>query len=273
MKTMALAKAYDSLVRTNSDRPLKNLSKEQLLVYPQADPSDIAYGHFCRELVHRRAIEVAIKNAVTIIEDKMKEAAKYWAKAILENPDARKKYESTQVRLKAEKEAAQAEVDKLKDNPYVVTHGEIANYFRGRHWNEYSPLLDKFVAGTLFECQAYGWAAFLTVDYKVHRQDLATFDKLAELASVCSDEDGVTFKNIRAMWAMRMVPSMSMRARFTDDGSVANVAAFSRELKKEYWTWFRRYNTATVIWNWKDDSGVAFDDRVFSVNMDIEEKL
>ncbi len=267
MKTLPIARVYNALVNADEGRPLVNLTKEQLLIYPKAVGTPEAERHFRKELLVRRGMEVAVVRGVERAEDRIREIMRYSFK----NP----KYETFLEKARKDRTEAQAHVEALPSNPYVVTHQEIVKYYRDTHWPEYAPMLQAYVDGSLFNAQTYGWATFLCCDAKTRRADDEAFVKLQAMASLCGDEDGVTYRSAMALWVTRVLPSIAVRRRFTDEEgmTLANVNGFSKELKKEYWTWWRNYNTSTVKWNWKDESGVAYDDRHFKLDVDIEAKF
>lgn len=245
------------------DRPLGKLTKQQLFAYAAENPEDVAQMSFCRELLHRRAIEVQILEATDKIQERGIAARRSLARA--GGTDSEARYQRLVADLEKDLARARAEVVNLPNNDYVVTHAEICAYFRARHWPEYEPMLKQYQEGTLFTAQRNGFAAFLGADPKDRLQDLKVWEKMSAWAGLCNDESGLTFLDAKALYAMRIIPSMSERQRFTtDDGMVANVHAFSEELQKDFYRWQNRYNAATLTHQWIDDSGVAYDTRQFT---------
>lgn len=274
MKTLPIAKAYSALVNADATRPLANLTKEQLLIYPKAVPTPEADRQFRKELLVRRGMEVAITNGVAQADAKILDSMRFYARAAIKDPAGRERYEAMQAKLFKEKEEAVAEVVKLPANPYVVMHQEIVKHYRDTHWPEYAPMLQQFVDGNLFQAQTYGWLSFLGCDGKTRRADDIAFEKLMAWASLCGDEDGVTYRSARAMWILRILPSIDQRHRFTDEeGRLSNISGFSPELKKAYFTQWRAYNMGTLVWQWKDDDGVANNPDMFNPDMNIESRF
>ncbi len=274
MKTLPIAKTYNALVNADASRPLANLTKEQLLIYPKAVATPEADRIFRKELLVRRGMEVAITKGVEQAEDRIKDTMRYYARNAIKDQAGRDQYDERLAKLEKDKARAQEEVAKLPANPYVVMHQEIVKHYRDTHWHEYAPMLQKYVDGTLFHAQTYGWITFLGADAKTRRADDVAFESLQAMASLCGDEDGLTFRSARAMWILRIVPSIERRHMFTDeDGTLANVNAFQGDLKKTYWRQWRAYNLSTLNWKWVDDSGVAYDERTFDPDMDIEAKF
>lgn len=250
-------------------RPLRTLTKEQLFIYPAADPSTEAGFKFAREVIHRRGVWSDARDAVAAAKERVEEAHLRMVRNAEENKPA---YEKQLALRKRELAAAQAEFDALPSNDQALSHDEVQAHYRGKHLAEYQQQIEKWKTLNLFASQQFGWSAFLTCEVEVRRQDVKIFEDVQALAAFCGEDLSHDFREILAMHAYRIAPSMGMRRRFLDeDGQLRTPASLEKEQQKIYWDAWRAYNTATVLHKWPDDSGVAFDERVFKINKNQED--
>jgi len=243
-------------------RPLRTLTKEQLFIYPAADPSQEAGFKFTREVMHRRAFHNAVAEAVTKAKERLDEAHLKMVK----NPDLHAPLEKQVNIRKRELAIAQGQLADLANNPQALSHEEVQADYRRKHLPEYEAMIAKWHALDLFDAQRFGWVAFLTCDRDTRRSDQQTFLALQTLAAFCGEDRGPTFLEINAMNAYRISPRGAMRRRFlNEEGDLITPAALDADLKKIYWEAWRAYNTATVTHKWPDDSGAAYDERIFKI--------
>lgn len=243
-------------------RPLRNLTKEHLFIYPQADPSQEAGFKFAREIIHRRAAHDAVKRAVDLAKERLDEAHL----KMVRNPDAQAAYEKQVAMRKRELAAAQAELDSLPANEGALSHEEVQAHYRGKHLAEYEQMIAKWKELSLFTAQQFGWTAFLTCDRDTRHGDNETFKVVQALAAFCGEDKNKDFLEILALHTYRIAPSMGSRRQYLDEeGNLKTPASLEKDLQRGYWDAWRAYNTATFTHKWPDDSGVAYDERQFKI--------
>lgn len=245
-------------------RPLRNFTKEQLFLYPKADPSQEAGFKFTREVIHRREACDRVKRSVMLAKDRLEEAH---AKMVRNASEAKAPYEKQVAMRKRELASAQAELDSLPANEGALSHEEVQAHYREKHLPEYEAMIAKWKTLDLFQAQQFGWGSFLAASAEIRSEDKQNFKALQTLAALCSEDRSPTYLEINAMNAYRIAPSGGWRKQFlTEDGDLRTPAALDKELQRVYWEAWRNYNTATFNFKWPDDGGVAYNSNLFSIN-------
>lgn len=244
-------------------RPLRNFTREQLFIYPQADPSTEAGFKFAREIIHRREVFNRIKSAVDTAKDRLEEAHQ---KMVRNAHEAKAPYEKQVDMRKRDLAKAQADMDGILKNDEALSHEEVQSHYRAKHLPEYEAMIVKWKSLDLFKAESFGWATFLTTDRDTRKGDETTFKALEALAGLCNEGTSKTFLEIMVFNAFRIAPSMGWRRQFLDEGdNLKAPASLEKDQQRFYWDAWRAYNTATFNYKWVDDSGVAYDERNFKI--------
>lgn len=168
-------------------------------------------------------------------------------------------------RLRREIEEDRAQAHGQAEFEQAISSDELDNFYRGMFGGALDPLLRSFREGRLFHAANYSFASFLEAEAEQRTEDVHKFEELREKAELALQTDSVEYKSAAAMYHFRISPSTTDRAKFLDkDRRVVNPDHLETDVAKEYWKWWRRYNRATVTYQWKDDSGVAYDARSFT---------
>jgi hypothetical protein len=276
-------------------RPLAALTKEQLWKYPLADPSADAEWEFSKEVMQRlmayrgrqaeadtaradvdraaRMLSTAELNLVRA-KDKGPEAQLHGEQAQhaaliqqLENAVQRAKVNAQRAQEQAAK--LQRSLDQIGGVNELISDTEIQSYYTRRYAGEWNRIMQAWQEGTLLDAQKYGFYSFLHVRGEQQRTDVRAYKQAEGIANLVGQMEGPTFLAMRALYQIRVMPSLQERRAFLADNEAdgeIQVAALKPEQRKKYWEWWRAYNSMTLRYQWTDDSGVAYDDRMFNPN-------
>jgi hypothetical protein len=243
-------------------RPLKNLSKAQLFLYPIANPGPEEDFLFCKEVLFRRNIFEQTLVNVRKIKDQLAQMELYTATA--ENKESKSYGEARVSALKANLETAIKEAAEVASRPDALSHEEVIEAYKKIHLPKWMECWTKFKAGTLFICQDWGWTRFLTADPKDIDPDKAAYKMAETHAMMCEIDGQKEFQEIKLMYQIRIFPTGNFRRKFLDDdGSMTTLSEMTKEREREYWAAWIFYNETTFRMNWADESGVAYDERSF----------
>jgi len=278
-------------------RPLANLTKPQLFKYTAAaGDTPEAHWDFSKELIARNAAylgeEAKVRKAELEFQGQQRRAHQatlnvMHAEELLRDAIAASKPDtSTETayleRVKAALKTAEMDVDlssklleakraKLKDaqsQDSTMSPDEILGHYRSIYLSEWNLAVQKWGQLDLFNAQRYGWNAFLSAAKDTVLADLKEYKRVEGLAVLVGHEKGLTMQAMRSLYHVRIMPSLSDRRMFFNDGDPergSNVASLKPEQKSRYWSWWRDYNTMTVRFKWEDDSGAAYDERQFRI--------
>lgn len=243
-------------------RPLKDLTKSQLLDYPKADPSDEARWNCAKEIIYRCAEYTDHNRAVV----KCREAVDR-AERRSQNAGTASDREFAARALTAARKALALSVQKLEAEaakPYSLSAAEVARFYQAENLPAYNEALRQFKAGALFTAWSYGWASYIAADAATVDRDRKTWSDFEGLAILAQTTDTKEFHEVRDFYLVRVSMPVSGdrgRRRFRQplDEMDATTAA-------EYWRAWYAFNLATLRNGWPDDSGTAYDDRCFDPN-------
>lgn len=272
-------------------RPLKELTKAELLDFPTAaDPSAEREWAFSKEVLARvvamaglqrrargaageldaarRFLDTTLLNALkarerlaTAIEAKDAAAAKE-AQGLIDSMGRLEA--SARARINTAEESHKALQAKLADTSKVdgvLSQAEVDGHYAGRYGAEWAEYPLKFSELNLFDAQRFGFGSFMGCKKDVRDRDMETYRKAEQLAYLAGKIQSPEFKKMSALWQIRIAPTLDARARFKDEDGEVHVANLKDEQKKQYWGWFKTYNTYTRGYQWPDDGGVAYDER------------
>jgi hypothetical protein len=286
----------DSLREWNGmDRPLRNLTKEQLWKYPLADPGAEAEWTFSKEVMGRmvayRAHEQQVDKAEAEIpraEQALRSAKVNLAKAreaqaeaelhgqgqihadrisSMERSVASAEATLKRTKAKAQQLAAELATDSKRDD--LINPAEVNAYYARRYAGEWNKILQRWQEGALLTAQSYGWGSFLAARSSTVAEDTKAFRHAEGIATLVGQIDGPSFQAMRALWQTRVMPPTHQRREFLSDNEAAGVielAGLKPEQRRRYWQWWRAYNTMTLRYQWADDSGIAYNERAFNPN-------
>jgi len=232
-------------------RPLRSLSKTQLFVYPKANPTREAQLEFTRELLLRLGV-------ASSIERKLDGARVFFERAqqrLAGSSDvSRASLQAEADRARIALEVAKQEVASLGTNDRALTQKEINLHYKSIFASDLQPMVDRWIAGTLFKAQAYGFRDFLAAEGRDQKADDRTYWKFVRLLEACDEQKGPIAMSAWALYSLRIFPPLSRRRAFTDEaGGETNIEAFDQGLKQKYWRWLRDYNRATIKFGWQGD--------------------
>jgi hypothetical protein len=286
----------DSLREWNGmDRPLRNLTKEQLWKYPLADPSSDAEWAFSREVMGRivayRAHEEQVNKAKAEIpraEQMLRSTKVNLAKARESQAEAElhgqgtihadsikgmeRSVASAEAALKRTQARAQQLADELATDSKrddLINPTEVQTYYVRRYAGEWNKILQSWQEGTLMVAQTYGWGSFLVARGSTVAEDTKAYRHAEGIATLVAQIDGPSFQAMRALWQTRVMPTTHARREFLSDNEstgVVELAGLKPEQRRRYWQWWRAYNNMTLRYQWTDDSGIAYDERSFNPN-------
>lgn len=247
---------------SGSNRPLRNLNKAQLFIYPEANPGHEPEFKYLKEVIFRRHAYQAELGKVGRVEDDLRQARIYLMQAT--GTDSR---EYGQRRIKRQEEElirAKASLQHLGDAQNAISHEEVVENYRRTHKRMLEETIARFRDGSLFKCREWGWTRFITAEGDDIDADRAAY-RLAEThAMLCEEDETQAFWEIREFFRIRIQPSKYWRKKFLDeDGEMAGLKDMKKEAVKDYWQAWIRYNTTTVKYGWADESGMAYDERSF----------
>lgn len=273
-----------------AERPLKAMTKDQLFKYPAADPTDASYWEFSKELIARRA---AFDHLVIEADDADRDVVReeYRVRSTLglvskyrEQLDAAKDEDSgrlaTELLRIANSSHRQAEASHQRQvnnaaelrarlqttakNETVISAEELQAYFTKQTDAEWKAILEAWMSSTLFKAQGHGWLSFLAVRSKERNVDSDAYWKAEGVARLRGVENSETFQQIRALYQVRVMPTLAARHQFLSDGKADGgliIASMKPHERAKYWAWAQAYASATLANEWMDDGGVDYNAR------------
>lgn len=240
------------------NRPLYDLSNEQLFKYPQAVPTEDAFWDFCKEATARVRTYAAQANKRAEIERREKQAAE----------NLKKRGEIHQKRaelLTAEAQTMHQEVD----GEPVLSHAQLQAFFMARHMREWKEMVALYEKNQFFIAQNYEFIDFLRAPRKEVREDANKFAEFQSIALLSGADNCDLFRDVRTFYHIRIMPTMQSRHEFLKDqaeGADVVVASLEPAKRREYWRWWRTYYTATVKRNWGPVGGMSSNAGFFSLD-------
>lgn len=134
---------------------------------------------------------------------------------------------------------------------------------RKRNLPAFNEIWKVYQAGELFHAQAYGFLTFLTATEQQIKDDRAAWKNLEDKMNAAVERETVRGRELWAFWVSRIMPSIGDRRALLDtDASLKPMASMNEGQRARFRIWQREYNEATRAWNWRDDTGVAYDERL-----------
>lgn len=272
-------------------RPLKGLTKVELLDFPTAAPPDgEREWAFSKEVLNRVVAMAALERRARGAAAELDAARRFLDTTLLNALKARERLATAteakdeagakeaqgliqsmsrleagaRARIATAEEAHRLLQAKLADTAKVdsvLSQAEVDRHYAGRYGAAWAEYPRKFSELNLFEAQSFGFGSFMACKKESRDRDMATFRKAEQLAYLAGQINSVAFKKMSALWQVRIAPTLDARGRFKDEDGEVRVANLKDEQKKQYWGWFKTYNTYTRGWGWPDDGGVAYDER------------
>ncbi len=256
-------------------RTLSSLTKEHLFQYPDAmrkpdgSLTDDHYWNFCMELLARHGTEVVIADRVNHAQRRRDEARR---EAV--NFTQKEGHEESDVAIQkgllnrvtyAERnlDMAKRDAERARKETKTVSRSEIEAHFRDANSGKWEEAVRRFRQGALFSAQQHGFADMLMAPKQEIIYDRKEWAETENLGLLCSMQDGEEFKEMRAMFQIRILPSFESRERFLEEGGKAVSTSLKDADKWEYRRWFREYNGMTLKMQWRDSSGVAYNTSQF----------
>ncbi len=251
-------------------RSLAGLSKEQLFQYPDAmrkpdgSVTDDHYWNFCMELIARNGTEVIIADRVSHAQrrrdEARREAVNFTPREGQEEADAaiQKGLLNRVTYAERNLDTAKRDAEKARKETKTVSRAEIEAHFRAANAGKWEEAVRRFRQGALFSAQKHGFADMLMAPKQEVIYDRKEWAECEVLGILCSEQDVEEFKNMKALFQIRIMPSFESRERFLEEGGKAVSTNLKDAEKWEYRRWFREYNGMTLKMQWRDSSGVAY---------------